>query len=241
MFQQLFLPPGAPLVVLGLAWLLWTRRPKLARAAFAIGGASLYLVSTPIVSALAMGALVADEPAVDVTTLDVQAIVVLGADVVLDAPEYGGDSLGPLSLERLRYAARLQHATDLPLLVSGGRVLDSTPIAAVMAEALAREFSGSARWIESSSRNTRENASLSAALLRKDGVERIALVTHAWHMPRARWCFEQEGLTVVPAGTGFFAAPPRWPGALMPTSRALRHTSLALHEMLGRLWYRLRE
>ncbi|HEX5286295.1 MAG TPA: ElyC/SanA/YdcF family protein [Polaromonas sp.] len=42
-----------------------------------------------------------------------------------------------------------------------------------------------------------------APLLQRDGVQRIALVTDAWHMPHAVAAFERAGLTVTPAPTGF--------------------------------------
>lgn len=238
MLQSLVLPPGALLALALFGLVVWTRRPRLARWCVTVGVVSLAALSTPLVSSTLMRALVGDQPVFDGDARGAGAIVVLGADVVLDAPEYDGDTLGPLSLERLRYAARVHARTDLPLLTSGGRVTDSEPVGALMAEVLEREFGAAVTWVEPASANTLQNAAKSAATLRETGVDTILLVTHAWHVPRARWCFEQQGLTVVPAGTGFFASPPSWPGALVPTSRALRHASLALHEILGSLWYR---
>ena len=49
-----------------------------------------------------------------------QAIVVLGGGRDLDAPEYGGDTIRPRTLARLRYAARLSRETGLPVIPSGG-------------------------------------------------------------------------------------------------------------------------
>jgi hypothetical protein len=37
--------------------------------------------------------------------------------------EYGGDTLGRLTLERVRYGARVAKKTGLPVLVAGGSVL----------------------------------------------------------------------------------------------------------------------
>ena len=241
MLQSLVLPPGALLLVALLGLFTWTSRPRLARVCLVLGVGGLLLLSTPIVSSTLMRMVVGAQPAFDGDPRGAGAIVMLGGDVVLGTPEYGGDSLGPLSLERLRYAARVHRETGLPLLTSGGRVTESRPIGALMADALEHEFGAPVRWVEQASPNTRENARRSARTLREAGVDTIVLVTHAWHVPRARWCFAREGLDVVPAGTGFFAAPPSWPGALVPTSRALRHASLALHEMFGMVWYRLSE
>ena len=108
-----------------------------------------------------------------------------------------------------------------------------------MRDALDRDFGVEVKWTEPLSRNTLENAGLSAGILRGAGVGAVYLVTHAWHMPRARGAFEQAGLAVVPAPTAFTTR--RKPGVLawVPDARALRDSSAALHEMLGRAWYRL--
>jgi uncharacterized SAM-binding protein YcdF (DUF218 family) len=169
------------------------------------------------------------------------ALVVLGADLELAAPEYGGPTLGALSLERVRYAARVARATDLPVLTSGGRLRRAArPVAELMREALEVEYGVPVRWVEASSGTTHENAVRSAELLRADGIQRVLLVTHAWHVPRARRCFEAEGLEVWPAPTGYHLRPRPDAGDFLPSAKALRLSSLALHEWLGRAWYLLR-
>ncbi|MCJ2073596.1 YdcF family protein [Methylobacterium sp. J-030] len=50
--------------------------------------------------------------------------------------------------------------------------------------------------LENRSRNTRENALFTAALVQPKPGERWLLVTSAWHMPRAVGCFRQAGFTV---------------------------------------------
>ena len=50
-----------------------------------------------------------------------KAVVILGGGVRRNAPEYGGDTLATLTLERVRYGARVARLTGLPVLVSGGR------------------------------------------------------------------------------------------------------------------------
>jgi uncharacterized SAM-binding protein YcdF (DUF218 family) len=67
----------------------------------------------------------------------------------------------------------------------------------------------------------------------------VYLVTHAWHMPRARQQFEAAGIQVVAAPTGFRARP--WQGArsLLPHWTAVRDSYWAAHEWLGRLFYAL--
>ena len=50
--------------------------------------------------------------------------------------------------------------------------------------------------LESHSRNTRENATFTAALVHPKPGETWLLLTSAWHMPRAIGCFRQAGFTV---------------------------------------------
>ena len=121
------------------------------------------------------------------------AIVVLGGGVEPFAPEYGVSSLQHASLERLRYGIWLGRQTGLPLAFSGGvgwGQRDSKPEARVAAQIAASEFGQPLKWIEENSRDTRENAIRTVALLRRAGVRHIVLVTHGWHMPRAVKAFE---------------------------------------------------
>ena len=173
-----------------------------------------------------------------------QAIVVLGSGRVRDAPEYEGrDIPDPVGLVRLRYAARLQHQTGLPVLVTGGNPRHDQGRASEaegMARALADEFATPVRWKEGRSANTWENALYSAELLRPAGVTRILLVTDAMHMPRARRAFAATGLEVVAAPTMFLGRRSGPMFGLLPGAESLRRSRYALHEWVGLLWYRLR-
>jgi uncharacterized SAM-binding protein YcdF (DUF218 family) len=81
---------------------------------------------------------------------------------------------------------------------------------------------------------------LSAPLLKEGGVQRIALVTHAWHLRRAVPLFESQGVSVIPAGLQFSRTRIDSILDLLPTPVGLRDSSFALHEWLGILWYNLR-
>jgi uncharacterized SAM-binding protein YcdF (DUF218 family) len=106
-----------------------------------------------------------------------------------------------------------------------------------MARALRDELGAEVRWIEPRSANTWENARESASILAAAGVRRVFLVTHAWHMPRAAACLRAHGIDVVEAPTGFRGPAFEGAASLVPSWSAIRDSSLALHEMLGRLWY----
>jgi uncharacterized SAM-binding protein YcdF (DUF218 family) len=58
------------------------------------------------------------------------------------------------------------------------------------------------RWVEPMSRTTHENAVRTAAMLKREGIDRIVLVTHVFDTRRAIAEFEAQGLSVVAAATG---------------------------------------
>ncbi|MEJ5211646.1 MAG: YdcF family protein [Burkholderiales bacterium] len=239
LLKAFLLPPGSLLVMLVLGLALWRRRPRLVRALCLAATLALGALSLPVVSASLLGML-AGKPT-PLPNLDrAQAIVVLGAGRYQNAPEYGGDTASSLALERLRYAARLARASGLPVLVSGGSPEGRDPEALFMKAILEEEFGIPVRWVEPASRNTWENAHFSQTILAGEGIRRIVLVTHAWHMPRARAAFEGAGLEVVPAGTRFYAPRGDLLSDWLPDARALLDSSHALHELVGLAWYRLR-
>ena len=121
------------------------------------------------------------------------AIVVLGGGAEPLAPEYGQASLTAPALERLRYGVWLARQTGAPLAFSGGlgwAGRQSEAEADIAARIAAEEFGQPLRWRETQSRDTRENAALTVPLLQQAGVKHIVLVTHGWHMPRAKGLFE---------------------------------------------------
>ena len=241
--ERLVIPPGGPLLLLVVGWGLARRWPRLGRGLMVLGLLVLVTASTPKVGAVLLRSL-EDTPIWEpgVGHDDVEAIVVLGAGVAGETPEYGGLTLGPLSLERVRHASRLQAQTGLPIVVTGGSARPgATAVAELMREALEQDLGAEVRWTEGKSATTWENAARCRSLLDVEGVRRIALVTHAWHMPRAQLAFERHGFEVVPAPTMFHGVPPEGLSAWLPTARAMRRTSWALHEFLGYWVYDMRE
>lgn len=233
------LPPANGLLLVGLGWWLVRRRPRLGRALMAGGVLLIAVLSLPAVGNALLSGL-EGEPLDIAQAKPAQAIVVLGGGRYRDAPEYGGDTVSEASLPRLRYAAKLYRQTGLPLLVTGGRP-DGAGLseAEAMRRVLTEELGVSVRWCEEASDNTRENANYSAALLGRDGITRVLLVTHAWHMPRARLAFEAAGLAVTPAPT-LFQRGAQTPLDFLPQADGLARSRQALHEWIGLLWYRLR-
>jgi uncharacterized SAM-binding protein YcdF (DUF218 family) len=240
--DALLMPPLSCLLLAGMGVLLWRRRPRLARVALSLAAAMLTFLSLPLVSGHLLRSL-QPEHALDLGTLEpsAQAILVLAGDTQFEAPEYGGATCGPLTLERLRYAARLARETGLPLCASGGPPRrGEVPHAEMMKLALERDFGVAVRWVEPWSGTTRENLRLSKVVLAEQGLSRVLLVTHAWHMPRALEEARRHGLDAVAAPTGFRSRPGLLEGSSwVPSAKALRESAWAFHEWIGRAWYAL--
>ena len=244
LIKSLLLPPFGPLLLMVLGLFFLSRARRLGVTMIVVGIALLTALSLPVTALLLRGGVEIHPPitAAQLSQADAKAIVILGGGRYEDALEYGeGDTVSRSTLVRLRYGARLHRRSGLPVLVTGGRPWDSAVSeAALMAEALREDFRVAPRWLEERSRNTFENAQLSAEILQGEGIHRIVLVTHAVHMARAATAFERAGLTVLAAPTLFANDPAEaeWRDFL-PSAHALWESRSALHEWLGQLWYRL--
>jgi uncharacterized SAM-binding protein YcdF (DUF218 family) len=255
--RDLILPPANLflLIVIGLA--IWRRWPRAGRIVAGTGFAALAFLSTTGGARLFVAPLEAGTtPLRAPERAGAQAIVVLAAGRLQRAPEYGGRDIPDyVALARVRYAAHLQRITKLPVLVSGGGSSSNSnsssnsgadhgepdySYAQAMADALREDFGVPVRWIEGRSNNTAENANYSAALLRKDGVKRILLVTDAMHMVRARAVFQRAGLEVVDAPTIFFSNQKVPLQAWVPSPEGMRRSWYAIYELIGNAWYKLR-
>ena len=203
---------------------------------------SLWLWSTPFIAAWHAHSL-EDYDAFSVhDETTAEAIVVLSASHNTDAPEYDGrDTVGSDTLERMRYGAYLARRLALPVAVTGGAVFepDTAALGDLMAQILREEYNIAVQWVEAQSRNTAENAANLRALL---PYERIILVTHALHMPRAKAVFAAKGFSVDPAPMGYQSGPSVTYGLFdcLPSAGALSLSRAVLHEWLGIAYYRLR-
>jgi len=229
------------LIGLGIS-LMWK---KLGVTVAAVNMVLLLLCSLPATTKMFMNEL-QTEPALTEQNLKktlrkVDALVVLGGGQRPMTPEFEQDTASEYTLERIRYAAWIAKRTGLPLIISGGKLAkESRPVAEIMQEILQKEFVVIVDHVENTSRNTFENAQNTAELLKEKKINTIALVTHAWHMPRAKKAFEHFDIKVIPAPTAFY----RQSSALrisdfVPSTNALLYSSLAFHEIAGQFWYEL--
>jgi len=251
--SALLLPP------LGLAWLAilalliglaWRRARVGASIVACLSLAGMLALSTPWVASALVDSLERragrglDQAAARKLARTEQgpgAVVVLGGGIRSDSRGgFGPQEPRGRTLERLRAAAAIARWSGLPLAVSSGSPLGAPrPEAQVMAETLAADFATRPRWVETDSLDTASNARHVARILGPSDIKRIVLVTHAYHMPRAKAAFEAVGLQVDAAPVGFLSgrgAPQPMP--FLPGARGFELANLAIHEWVGIAWYR---
>jgi uncharacterized SAM-binding protein YcdF (DUF218 family) len=243
LISTLLLPP-ASLLLLMVAGLVISRYAKRWGQLLCASGLALLWVLSCSATGYALSLLLLRSyPAVTADQLkQTQAIVVLGGGIDLYAPEYGQSRLGAAAYQRLLYGRYLTTLHPLPLVYSGGKGWGSAEQqtqseADVAALELQRDFGMHFDFVDDASRDTRENALRSYALLSAKGIKRIALVTHDWHMQRSVMQFEAAGFEVLPAPMGYAQPPMRWDTDYLPSSGGLEITRRVLHEWLGRLHY----
>jgi uncharacterized SAM-binding protein YcdF (DUF218 family) len=241
--MPLGMPLGAACALLLLGLLLSWRAPWASRF--------VLLLSLGILAASGSGAVaqrlviplerVHPVPATDTRA---QAAVVLGGTV----------DLARSSLERVEFTDRPERIIEGARLVREGRARwlviaggSGDPFLPQASEAeflaaFAQELGvdPAAILLQKESRTTREDAQLTAGLLRERGIDRFFLVTSAFHLPRAVGCFRKEGLAPIPFPVDYRATPRHvTPLHYLPQVWALQLSTLAVHEYLGTVAYRV--
>ena len=241
LLSTLAMPPASLLLLAVLGWLLALRKRRTGMALMGLALVMLWALSCHGTAVwLARNALPQYEPvtAAALKAGKAQAVVVLGGGVVPLAPEYGRAQPSAPTLARLRYGVLLARQAALPMAFAGGlgwaaHEGQKESEAEVAQRVAGQEYGIAIRWSESRSRDTVENARLLAPMLARDGVQRIALVTDAAHMPRAQAAFQNAGLMVMPAPTGYVlpvqAATLEW----LPSAYGLWSSRQVIHEWLG--------
>lgn len=251
-FLPLFVYPLGLACVLLVAALAVRRRPRWQTTLVALTLVLLWLSGTRPLGAMVIRSLERQHlpPA---TVPQAEIIVVLGggsrtADYPRSTPELNEAG------DRLLHAAWLYRQQAAPrILLSGGKnqLLGTarTPEAETMAEIMT--MMGVPREtliLESTSRNTYENALEIKKILDREGISEIILVTSATHMPRAYRIFTKMGLTVTAAPTDFLVTDRLWVHLtrpeidvqlinLLPTAENLEDLSTALKEYIGLVIY----
>ena len=150
-------------------------------------------------------------------------------------------------------ADRIIHAIDLykrgkikKILITGGTGSLSTPDLTEANELVKVlklfDVPDSDYIIESSSRNTHENAAFTAEILNERFPNgKFLLITSAFHLRRAKACFDKEGISTDLFSTDFYTHPTTYtPDSwLIPNEKALYKWEIFERELLGIAMYKL--
>jgi uncharacterized SAM-binding protein YcdF (DUF218 family) len=244
LLSMLIYPVSSSLLIAALGLLIW--RLGWIRIGFyvvVLAWGWLYLCAQAPFSYYLMGRLERDFPPLVMSEVEkADAIVLLGGAM------RGDTQVGTLP-DLNQYADRLVHAVALYkagkadfILLSGGSAPGTRSEAHLMRDVLAVMGVPAQHLIlEDQSKNTHDNAVNSALLLKSRDMNRILLVTSAFHMPRANALFQAQDLEVVPAPTDYQGVilKSRLPGGI-PGVKNLYRTTEALHEIAGYWVYRWR-
>lgn len=244
----LLLPPTPGLLLIALGG-LWLRQRKLGRGVLVAGLLYCWLSCTDWFAIQLQSLLLNPPPALSSAQMvalaqrSETAVFVLGGGSTARVPEYEfAPDLSPLSHERLRYGVWLARRLQAPLGFSGGISSLGAPgrmPEGVLAQRIASDqFGLPLRWVESGSRDTRENARLSVPLLKADGVKHVLLVTHAMHVPRALRAFKSVApvdMELIPAGIDYRAEGPWSWGDFLPAATGFHKNRYVWTEFLGLL------
>lgn len=248
-FVPLFIYPVGLLfcILIVISILIFTRRLRAAQT-FLIAGILLVFVAGNGWTAYKLIRSLEDRyrPMSVEDTPQGDVIVVLGGGIALPLPPRLYTELNGSS-DRLLHALRLYRAGKADyILLTGGNVFDQPGLES--ASHYARELlelwgvPSTAIVMERESRNTIQNAEYTAPVLRERQWTKVLLVTSATHMHRSMLAFRSAGIEAIPVPIDFQAVDSAEPEALswIPSANALGATTHALHEYLGRLWYRIR-
>ncbi len=203
------------------------------------------VLSTAAAGYLLDGSLEWQNPPLASRPEDAGAIVLLGGGVNdVDTVRLEAELDGVGALRTIHAADVYRQGKPCLLLVTGGKP-DPENEGATPADAmgeLLRKLGVSDRDIvlETTSRNTFENAVESGKILHDRGIKRIVLVTDARHMVRGAACFRKQGFDVVPSGCDYRATTWRTSvSVFLPDGSGLVALQDVAHEWAGLVWYRL--
>jgi len=249
-FWLMPLPLSMALLLSGLLLLRSQRRSRLGRGLIGAGTALLLLLSNKAVSNQLLRPLEAHYPAIPEMAAGEPApssiagcrfVVVLGGGHAEMPGRSATSQLSTAALERVAEAVRLLRILpDARLIVSGPGQPGHPSHAAVLASAAESLGIDPARIAQVDTALDTEDES--HAVSRIVGDARIALVTSAWHMPRAALLFRRAGVEFVPCPTDFASRDSfqlGW-GDLSWDSESLERSTRAFHEWIGILWLWIR-
>ena len=238
----------AELMVIGLFFLLMTRRKILGKIFLSAGILIFLLVSQNVVSDALLRPLESTYPALQEpgriaskSPKSIRWIVVLGGGYSFDPDLPITSRLSPASIYRLIEGIRLlRRFPRSRLILSGGTIWNKESDGKGFQRLdIALGVDKQRIILEEKSRTTRDQAVYIKKII---GNDRLVLVTSASHMPRAMAMFQKEEMNPIPAPTDHRVSKNPSPVymRLIPNADALVKSKRSFYEYLGLAWAKLR-
>jgi uncharacterized SAM-binding protein YcdF (DUF218 family) len=249
-FWLMPVPLCLTLLIVGLVLLCFSKRLRLGRALLIAGTVLFALFSNKLVSYALLRPIEATFPPIPEFVANAplspalarcRYVVVLGGGHT-DSPGFSANNqLSSSALARIVEGVRILRRLPGARLITTGPGEEGFATHAATLARVAIEF-GVARdriILSESGRDTEEESRNVRALVRNAPV---ALVTTAWHLPRAVGLFRRAGMDVLPCPTDYLARPTKefhlsdcdW------DTSSLERSTAAVHERLGYAWVWLR-
>ena len=238
------IPLCLSLLLLGLFFLIFTRKKKTGKVLVGIGTLILAIFSYSGASDMLVNPLEEKYPPISgfEELKDIKWIVVLGGGSGVDPALPLSTYLSAASLVRLSEAIRIHNKLPQTRLVftGGSGFKGFTPVAEVMADmAVELGIRRDKIIIEPKAADTSAHPSYVKQIIGRD---KFILVTSALHMYRAVAFFNKHGMYPIVAPTGYISKQREGfsPGFFFPDASSLEKTGQAIHEYLGIVWAKLR-
>jgi len=241
--------PGVVVVLLiGAIW-IWLRRDSNAGRRFLIAAAVSYVLASTFavpfgVSRWLNAGFHAFTPA-DIGPGHTAVVLMGSGAAVVDGRDQQVSVMLPVEAARVIEAARVFRLVAPDWIVSSGGKPNpdeiGDPSSTTMRDELVRFGVPSARiLLESTSRDTHDEAVLVTPMLHQLGVTQIVIVTSETHMRRSLGAFRAEGWNPIPATAPMSTASMPWREWLFPSDSGISLSAEVVHELLGIPYYRAR-
>ncbi len=217
LLKAILLPPGLFVILFILAYFLVRR--KLVSRIFLISALATYVLSLPILSILLHKVIV---PRTNESFLEGDVIVVMGA------------GLSDESISRLVKAYEIFVKTNNPIIVSGYKDEARMMFSKLLLLGVDRRFI----LMDTSSRNTYENAKNVSRMLKDLGFRKPILITTDYHLRRSMYEFGKYDVQVIPVASNPRSMHVSFTSYL-PSHRAFCRNMIYISEILGILGFAL--
>jgi uncharacterized SAM-binding protein YcdF (DUF218 family) len=240
------------LMILGLLLLWFTKKQKIGKTFVSIGVLWITLLSYGLFSDgllkplerryLPVMSNPEQSPINDYLKNHVKWVVVLGGGQNNHPQLPVTNQISSDSLVRLTEAVRIYRAIPgSKIILSGGAIFNTVPEAETLRKtAIIMNINPQDLVLEDKSMDTEEEVQYIQQMIGKDP---FILVTSAFHMPRSMTLFQKQGLSPIPAPTGYLVkdrTAAKKPDDFYPSPAGLIKAQLAIHEYLGIIWSKLR-